>query len=360
MRQLSIVFPVYNEVDTISKCVGEMEKSLSSIDYEIIIVEDGCTDGTSNLSRKLADRKKRVKHVHSDERLGKGKAIEKGFEAAEGEIIGFTDSDLSIDSEDVLKCFGKASSGHEIVIGSRYLESSDSNRGRKRLYLSKLYNKAADSMLKTDVTDHQCGLKLFHRKVWEDLREEVEDENWFWDTEFIYRAEREGFNVEEVGIYWKERSEASDVGLINGIEMFEKLIDIKMSEYRVPFDIKFGRFALIGALGALVNTAILYMLTEYLNLYYVLSSFFAVEIAIILMFFLNNSVTFENKKKGLDLVKGIFKSNIVRSFGIVVNISLLYALTEYLGIYFLISNLVAIFTASIVNFVGEKHFNWNY
>jgi dolichol-phosphate mannosyltransferase len=90
-----------------------------------------------------------------------------------------------------------------------------------------------------------------------------------------------------------------------------------------------------------------------------ISAVVAVETAIIAMFFLNNRVTFDTAKTGIRQgADGIIRSNLVRSVGAVINIGLLYALTEFAGIYYLVSNIIAITAASVVNFIGEKKFNW--
>jgi len=357
MDKLSLILPVYNEVETISKFVLELQESLADIDYEILIVEDGCTDGTAEESRRLASENTNIRHIHSDKRLGKGKAIEKGLNTAKGDIIGFVDSDLAIGAKEVLRAYNSVQNGNDMVIGSRYLDSSECKRAKKRLYPSKFYNFAVNQTLSTGIKDHQCGLKLFRKDLWEKIKKDISEDGWFWDTELIYYAKRSGYHIEELGISWEEGG-SSDVELKDGLVMLENLADLRMRESPVPFDARYGRFAAIGALGALVNTGILYVLTEHFNLYYVLSSFFAIESAIILMFFLNNSFTFDSKKKGSEIAKGIIRSNIVRSIGIATNIGLLFVLTEYFGIYFLASNIIAIFIASIINFSGEKRFNW--
>ena len=131
-----------------------------------------------------------------------------------------------------------------------------------------------------------------------------------------------------------------------------------MRSSRMPWDPKYLRFAVTGALGAVVNTVILYGMTEFLGLFYIFSALIATEISIIFMFFINNDFTFQNRKTGFDIIKGLIKSNIIRSFGIGLNIGLLYIFTEFLGIYYIVSNLMAIFLASIFNFIGERDLNW--
>lgn len=122
---------------------------------------------------------------------------------------------------------------------------------------------------------------------------------------------------------------------------------------------KYVRFAFIGAFGAITNTLLLYLITEFLGIHYLVSAAIATECTIIMVFFLNNQFTFDNTKGGTrQLLDGIVRSNLVRIVGISVQLSLLFALTEFLGLYYIVSNILAIFVASIFNFLGEKQFNW--
>lgn len=360
MEKLSLVLPVYNEAESLSKCIEGLVDQLKDIEYELIIIEDGCTDNTPKEAARLEQRHNQVNHLHFDKRLGKGKAIEKGLDDVEGDILGFIDTDLSIKPEDVLKSYKSIQeTGNDMVIGSRYVETSESKRSKKRLYSSKIYNFLVRKTLRTGVKDHQCGLKLFRRSLWEEISDEISDDKWFWDTSLIHQAKKSGHSIDEIGIKWSEKGN-SDVNVVkDGIKMLEKLAEVKIEEKNLPLDIRYGRFMIIGGIGALLNTAILFILTDYLELHYILSSVFAIESAIILMFFLNNRFTFDNKKEQASkIVLGIFKSNIVRSVGIMANLGLLYVFTEFFNIYFLVSNLFAIIIASIINFTGEKHFNW--
>jgi len=97
--KVSIVLPAYNEARRLEHAVNEVKKWMDKIgyDYEIIIAEDGSTDGTDKIASKLAKRDPKVKHLHSDERLGRGRALSNAFKVAEGEILVYLDVDLSTD-----------------------------------------------------------------------------------------------------------------------------------------------------------------------------------------------------------------------------------------------------------------------
>ncbi|AAB90627.1 GtrA family protein [Archaeoglobus fulgidus] len=120
------------------------------------------------------------------------------------------------------------------------------------------------------------------------------------------------------------------------------------------------KFASVGAFGALINTLILYIFTEYFRVYYIVSSILAIEIAIVVQFILNDRWTFRDKRSS-DLRLFLFrllKSNLWRVAGIFVNISILYVLTELFKIYYIFSNFVGIGCAFIFNYIMESKLTW--
>lgn len=122
---------------------------------------------------------------------------------------------------------------------------------------------------------------------------------------------------------------------------------------------QYGRFAAIGLAGASMNMGVLYLLTELAGVHYLVSALAAIESALLLVFFLNNEFTFEEPKRGLRAVaEGILRSNVVRAGGTALHLVVLYGLTTYAGLFYLVANVAAIFVASLFNYVGEKTWNW--
>lgn len=123
--------------------------------------------------------------------------------------------------------------------------------------------------------------------------------------------------------------------------------------------IQYLRFASIGLAGATTNMVVIYLLTERAGVHYLASALVAIESALLLVFFLNNELTFEEPKRGLrEVAGGIARSNVVRAVGTGAHLGVLFGLTTYAGVFYLVANAVAIFVASIVNFLGEKTWNW--
>ena len=120
------------------------------------------------------------------------------------------------------------------------------------------------------------------------------------------------------------------------------------------------KFSIVGVIGAGINTGFLWLFTDVAGLYYLCSSVIAIEIAIIMQFLMNDRWTFKEQKTlhAAQFMKRILKSNVWRSGGLAVNIGVLYFLTEHLGVYYLLSNIVGIICAFLLNYLFESRLTW--
>ncbi len=120
------------------------------------------------------------------------------------------------------------------------------------------------------------------------------------------------------------------------------------------------KFSIVGAIGAGINTFFLWVFTDVAGIFYLYSSAIAIEIAIILQFLMNDRWTFKEQKTTHveQFMKRILKSNLWRSGGLALNIGVLYFLTEYVGVYYLLSNIVGIICAFLLNYLFESRLTW--
>ena len=203
--EVSIVLPAHNEADILDNAVETISQALKQHGntYEIIIAEDGSTDGTDIKAAELAKTVPFVRHIHGEKRLGRGKALKNTFKSSSGEVLVYMDVDLATD----IKYLGPlidsiAKEGYDLATGSRMLSESKVKRSGTRGMASKAYNFMVRAILGSKVKDHQCGFKAFKRESVMQLLDEVEANHWFWDTEIIVRAERKGFKVKEIPVEW--------------------------------------------------------------------------------------------------------------------------------------------------------------
>jgi len=120
------------------------------------------------------------------------------------------------------------------------------------------------------------------------------------------------------------------------------------------------KFSIVGVIGAGINTGFLWILTDLAGLYYLFSSVVAIEIAIMMQFMMNDRWTFRDRKTtdAGQFIKRIFKSNLWRSGGLAVNVSVLYLFTAYIGVYYLLSNIFGIICAFSLNYILESRLTW--
>lgn len=210
--EVSVVLPAYNEEDTIESTVRLTLSTLSEFlppeSFEVIVAEDGCDDRTPEIATRLAESDSRVRHFHSDERLGRGGALTRAFDAANGETLAYFDTDLATDMahlEELIESI--RSEGYDVATGSRWMPGHEADRPVKRSIPSKGFNFLVRTVLRSDVLDHQCGFKAVSREAFEELKREIGDEHWFWDTELLVRAQRQGMAVTEFPVEWEPKGD---------------------------------------------------------------------------------------------------------------------------------------------------------
>ncbi|HDS46048.1 MAG TPA: glycosyltransferase family 2 protein [Methanomicrobia archaeon] len=209
---VSVLFPAHNEAGKLEAAVEQTKRAITAVtpSYELVIAEDGSTDGSAELARAIAADDPFVRHMHSDARLGRGKALNRAFKAARGEVIMFMDVDLSTDLAYLKPLISAIRDEHyDLAIGSRLLRASETKRSLKRSVLSTVYNFLVRLILHSKLRDHQCGFKAFRRTSLLHLLDEIQDEHWFWDTELLVRAQRKGYRIKELPVHWEDKGAAN-------------------------------------------------------------------------------------------------------------------------------------------------------
>jgi uncharacterized protein (TIRG00374 family) len=265
--EVSVVLPAYNEEATIRTTVETTLESLAAFlpadAFEVIIAEDGCDDRTPETADELAAADERVRHFHSDERLGRGGALERAFEAADGETLVYFDTDLATDMRHLEELVESVRSGeYDIATGSRWIDGREADRPAKRGVPSRGYNTLVRLFLRSDLRDHQCGFKAFDREALFDLNGDVEDDHWFWDTEMLVRAQRAGYQVREFPVDWTPKDDTK-VDLVR--DVFGMGSQILRTWWQVGVSPKIDRRVSLTA-GTLLTVVAVALMTQYLDL----------------------------------------------------------------------------------------------
>jgi len=219
---VTVVLPAINEVDIIEQTVKKLSQALETCGctYEIIIAEDGSTDGTDKKAAELAKTFSYVRHLHNEKRLGRGKALDNAFRHSNGAVLIYMDVDLATNLKHLRQLISAVTvEGYPLATGSRLLSKSKVKRTFTRNLVSKLYNFLPRLFLRSEIKDHQCGFKAFQRKVLLPLLDEVTANHWFWDTETLVRAQRKGFKVKEIPVEWESTRETK-------VKLFKDSLDM--------------------------------------------------------------------------------------------------------------------------------------
>lgn len=203
---ISLVIPIYNEADHIEDAIEQILTVLERMnkEYEIILAEDGSTDGSSEIADRLAAVNPRIRHSYSQTRLGRGKALRVAFMEAKGDIVLFMDADLSTNLRHVSELIEKIDEGYDIAVGSKMIHGAKVDRPLIRAVVSKTYNWFVRRLFDVTLTDMQIGFKAFRRSRLMPLLDEVEANHWFWDTEVMLRAARKGYRIAEIPVEWTQ------------------------------------------------------------------------------------------------------------------------------------------------------------
>lgn len=264
--EVSVVLPAYDEEDTIERTVMVTLDTLGNFlpagSFEVIVAEDGCGDRTPDIATRMADEDDRVQHIHSDERLGRGGALEYAFERAQGDTLAYFDTDLATDMRHLEELVESVRSGeHDVATGSRWLAENRADRPARRGIPSFGFNALVRTVLRSDLRDHQCGFKALSRTAFEQLGPQVEDEHWFWDTELLVKAQREGFRVKEFAVDWEPKGD-SKVDIVR--DVFGMGSQILRTFWELSVSPRITRRVSMGA-GTLLVVVALLLMTVYLN-----------------------------------------------------------------------------------------------
>ncbi len=200
-RTLSVIVPVYNERNTVAEVLRRMRRVELPVELEVVVVDDGSTDGTSQILAALEDSTVQV--VRHPSNMGKGAAIRTALEHVRGDLVLIQDADLEYDPEDWPRLLRPILRGRsEVVYGSRFSGEGGSMPASDWVG-NRLLSLTTNLLYNTSLSDMECGYKLFIRKVLDDIV--IESDRFDFEPEITAKVLRRGYRIYEVPVSYAGR-----------------------------------------------------------------------------------------------------------------------------------------------------------
>lgn len=240
--QLSLVIPAWNERGRLSRSLELLSAHLARTghrDTEVIVVDDGSTDGTADLVREWATRWPALRLIQLPGNQGKGAAVRAGILASHGEVVGFADADLSAPIEQLELLLGDLDDS-EIAILSRALPGTRLERRQSgpRELMGKLYALLAQLLVIRGVPDAQCGLKVYRGALGRELFARSKESGVLFDTEILALAAQRGVRISQRPALWRHDPDSRlHFGLVGSAGIAFALLRLKL-RHRILFAVR--------------------------------------------------------------------------------------------------------------------------
>jgi len=233
---ISVFVPTYNGTKMLEKNIPTIYKNFLKYKkkFEVIIVDDNSKDNSKKIIKKLANNFNGIKSVFSKIGPSRRENLAQAFHLAQFEKIMFMDLDLATELDNIPLLLDYIDKGYDIIIGSRYKELKSKRKIYRRI-ISLIYNSFMKIYLGSKIDDHQCGFKGGKKSVFVKLINEMGydssfNRGWFWDVEFLVRAQYLNLNIMEFPVDWHYTKESS-FNIFRELRMVPSII-------KLPFKIK--------------------------------------------------------------------------------------------------------------------------
>lgn len=355
-KTLSLVIPAFRERDNIAALVKRVHHALNDRDYELIVVDDNSQDGTEELVAELAMQYP-VRIVVRRDKRGLASAVVDGCTHASGDAIAVMDADLQHPPEVLPALLQALEDGADMAIGSRYVKGGGCEGwSLLRRIMSKGAGFLAHLFLPSTrgIADPMSGFFMFRPDI---LTGADLHPTGYKILMEILVAGRPQKTVEVPFVFVARERGESKLRLSQQVDYLRHIASLMRRKGELT---RFLKFCLVGSSGVLVNMGLLWTLTEFAGLFYMVSAAISIETSIVTNFLLNDFFTFPDRRsKGVGhFARRFAKFNLVSLGGLVVNMTVLWTLTSVVGLHYLVSNLFGIAAATVWNYLVNFWWTW--
>ena len=237
---LSIVIPAYNEsarieltLERVMSCVDDQHW-----DAEVLVVDDGSTDDTSIIVQRWMQHYPRLHLVQNPGNRGKGYSVRNGLLQAAGEVVMFTDADLSAPMEEAELLLAAINNGADVAIGSRWMDRTRQtiHQPLYRQFFGRCFNAITRTVMGLPFNDTQCGFKAFRRTAAQIVFRLQRIERWGFDPEILFIARKLHYAIREVPVTWGHDERSRISYLKDGLKMLEEIAHIRFNSFIGRYD----------------------------------------------------------------------------------------------------------------------------
>jgi dolichyl-phosphate beta-glucosyltransferase len=234
----SVIIPAFNEARRLPRYLDEVVAFFDGRGepYEVLVVDDGSTDGTAEVVREFARAHGAVRLLREAVNRGKGDAVRRGMLAAAGELRLFADADGATPISELKRLEVALQAGADIAIGSRVKHDPAVNVSARahRVAAGRVFNRLVSWTGLTDIGDSQCGFKAFTAAAAEDLFPRVRSRGFGFDVEVLLMARTRGWRIAEVAVIWSDQPGSKSGVLTDGPRMLREIMRARLRMYLRP------------------------------------------------------------------------------------------------------------------------------
>jgi len=357
---LSVVVPSFNEAGNMPLMVENLGKALKDVPWELIVVDDDSPDGTAEVVKSLSRQHPNVRCLRRIGRRGLSSACIEGISASAAPFVAVMDADHQHDERILPKMLAEAEQGADLVVGSRYVDGGSAGEGftETRLRGSQLATTLSALVLGKKTTDPMSGFFLMRRDKFDQLASRLATDGFKILLDIIVSAGSANVDLKIAEVPYTFRTRhAGDSKMSPLITVqFLGLWLSKLTRGLLPTT--FLLFSMVGASGIFVHMTVLWATQTQMGASFTVGQITATMLAMTWNFFLNNELTYANKRlRGIKMLTGLLSFYLVCSLGAIANISvaeIIYSVRP--GAY--VAGLAGALMSAVFNYAVTRMFTW--